>query len=121
MDSNQNNQPESAESGIKETHAEHTHTAHKPEQVEEKKPSIFSKIKLPSFKKKVQPIEGKPSIFTKLKNKLSEFARVIKIAKKPTKEEYIAIAKASAIGILVVGAVGFVIHMIVQLIQMVAG
>ena len=54
--------------------------------------------------------------FTKLKSFYNECIRVFKITKKPTKEEYKAIVKVSALGILVIGFIGFIIHMIKQLI-----
>ena len=53
--------------------------------------------------------------FTKLKTFYRECVRVFKITKKPTKDEYKAILKISGLGILVIGFIGFVIHMIKQL------
>jgi len=66
---------------------------------------------MPKFKPKEWP--------NKLKLKLKEYGRVLKITRKPTTPEFKAIVKASGIGILVVGAIGFLIHMIVQLLYMV--
>lgn len=50
--------------------------------------------------------------FTKLKTFYGECVRVFKITKKPTKEEFMAIVKVSALGILVIGFIGFLVHMI---------
>lgn len=42
--------------------------------------------------------------------------RVFKITKKPTKEEYKAIMKVSALGILLIGFIGFIVHFINQMV-----
>lgn len=42
--------------------------------------------------------------------------RVLKVARKPDKEEYFDLVKITALGILVIGAVGFVIVLVGQLI-----
>ncbi len=47
----------------------------------------------------------------KLQNKLNEYIRVLKLAKKPGKEEYMQVAKISAIGILLIGSIGFLIYL----------
>ena len=46
------------------------------------------------------------------RHKLREYWRVLRITKKPTGDEFQIIVKVSALGILVIGAIGFVIHMI---------
>lgn len=46
---------------------------------------------------------------TNLKSFYSECKRVFRITKKPTKKEYVAIVKVSALGILLIGFVGFLI------------
>ena len=55
-----------------------------------------------------------------LKESLDKFVkdskRVLKVSRKPDKAEYFDIAKITALGILVIGAVGFVIVIIGQLI-----
>lgn len=48
---------------------------------------------------------------------LKEWNRVIKLSRKPKKHEFVMIAKITGMGILVVGAVGFLIRMIIQLFQ----
>ena len=44
--------------------------------------------------------------------------RVLKVSRKPDKEEYFEFAKITALGILVIGVIGFVIVIIGQLIHL---
>lgn len=55
-------------------------------------------------------------MFQKIKRFLKECARVLKITKKPTREEFLTTVKVSGLGILIIGFLGFVIAMIKQLI-----
>ena len=50
-----------------------------------------------------------------LKSFVRECVRVVKITKKPTKEEYKNIVKISGLGILVIGMLGFLIQMLKRL------
>lgn len=79
-----------------------------------KKPELpdikLPKLYMPRFKPKEWP--------NKLKLKLKEYSRVLKITRKPTTAEFKATVKASGIGIIIIGVVGFIIHMIVQLLYM---
>lgn len=52
----------------------------------------------------------------KLKSFALECRRVLKITRKPTKQEFRTIVKASALGMAIVGAMGFIIHLIRQLL-----
>lgn len=45
-----------------------------------------------------------------------ESIRVLKITKKPTKEEFKSIVKVTGIGILIIGMIGFVIQLVRQLL-----
>ena len=45
-----------------------------------------------------------------------KYGRVLKMARKPTNEEYFRTAKIVGIGILAIGAVGFVIYLIKELL-----
>ena len=83
------------------------------EKSELKMPIDVSSIKMPSFK---MPEGG---IMNLIKRKLGEYKRVYSITKKPDRTEFTATVKASGLGILVIGVLGFIITMIVQLIQMV--
>ncbi len=53
----------------------------------------------------------------RLKSFYAECKRVFRITKKPTKEEYQAIVKVSGLGILLIGLLGFIIHVIDQFIK----
>ena len=46
---------------------------------------------------------------------MAKCARVLVVMRKPTKQEFKMIAQASALGILLMGAIGFLISMIVKL------
>jgi len=56
-------------------------------------------------------------MFTKLKILLQAYGRVLKITKKPSGLEFKAIIKVSAIGIALIGVIGFIIQIIYQLIR----
>ncbi len=46
---------------------------------------------------------------------LKNWDRVIKLSKKPRRDEFITISKITALGMLLVGFIGFVIRMVIQL------
>ena len=52
------------------------------------------------------------SIWLKLKSFINECVRVLRVTKKPDKVEFTTIVKVSALGILIIGLVGFVIQMV---------
>lgn len=54
----------------------------------------------------------KQSLWSKFKSFVNECIRVLKITKKPTKEEFKTISKISGLGILIIGLIGFIIHLI---------
>jgi protein transport protein SEC61 subunit gamma-like protein len=58
----------------------------------------------------------KESKLRKVKNFLKECRRILKVTKKPSREEYKTIVKVSAIGMGIVGLLGFLINMGKQLI-----
>jgi len=91
--------------------------ANSPPQEEQKSKPQFTNSKLQ------QLAEGKfymPKFhMPNLKEKFAEYGRVWKVTKKPDTEEFKAIVKASGLGIVVVGMVGFIIAMIVQVIKMI--
>jgi protein transport protein SEC61 subunit gamma-like protein len=49
-----------------------------------------------------------------IKEFLSKCVRVWKILKKPSKDEFLSVAKIAAIGILAIGLLGFFISVIMQ-------
>lgn len=44
--------------------------------------------------------------------KLSEYTRILKLARKPSKEEFTVIAKVAGAGILLIGFIGFLIYLV---------
>ena len=52
-----------------------------------------------------------------LKRKLLGYKRVLKLTKKPSMSEFKAVVKVTAIGALLVGAIGFAIHLIAIFIK----
>ncbi|MFH1276627.1 MAG: protein translocase SEC61 complex subunit gamma [Candidatus Woesearchaeota archaeon] len=53
---------------------------------------------------------------SKFKRFIKESIRVMRIIKKPGKEEYLTTVKVTGLGIAVIGALGFVIFLLRQLI-----
>ncbi len=51
------------------------------------------------------------SSFSKLKEFTHECKRVLTVTKKPSKDEFKTIVKAAGIGMMIIGAIGFVIQM----------
>ena len=56
--------------------------------------------------------EYKPTLMTRIKSLITEYARVLRVTKKPTSEEFKAIVKVSGIGMAIIGLIGFIIQMI---------
>ncbi|NIA03210.1 MAG: protein translocase SEC61 complex subunit gamma [Nitrospirae bacterium] len=44
--------------------------------------------------------------------KLSEYVRILKLTRKPSREEFKMIAKVSGAGLLLIGLIGFIIYFI---------
>ena len=59
----------------------------------------------------------KQSIFSKVKSFGLKFKRVFKLTKKPGKDELKIIVKVTGIGIAIIGAIGFFIHLIWKLLD----
>ncbi len=47
---------------------------------------------------------------------LSEYTRVLKLTRKPTREEFTVIAKVAGAGILLIGFIGFIIYLLITVI-----
>ncbi|HDM36141.1 MAG TPA: protein translocase SEC61 complex subunit gamma [Candidatus Syntrophoarchaeum butanivorans] len=47
---------------------------------------------------------------------INEYIRVLRLARKPTKEEFIMISKISGAGIILIGIVGFMIYVLLTLL-----
>lgn len=62
-------------------------------------------------------VEEKISILTKLGSFTKQCIRVWHLLKKPDKQEFLTISKVSAIGLGLVGLIGFIITMIMTYIN----
>lgn len=51
----------------------------------------------------------------RLKEFITECGRVLRVARKPSKQEYWTIAKVAGIGIMIIGLIGFLLHLIDRL------
>jgi protein transport protein SEC61 subunit gamma-like protein len=47
-----------------------------------------------------------------IKRKLEDYRRVLQIAKKPSREDYIDTARICAIGLVIIGVMGFLMYLI---------
>jgi protein translocase SEC61 complex gamma subunit, archaeal and eukaryotic len=47
---------------------------------------------------------------------LRSYLRVLKLTKKPSREEFLTIAKVAGIGILAVGAIGFIVYVLLTML-----
>jgi protein transport protein SEC61 subunit gamma-like protein len=56
-------------------------------------------------------------IISSVRSTIKGWDRVLKLSKKPRRGEFITITKVTGLGTIVVGAIGFLIRMIVQIIQ----
>ncbi len=54
--------------------------------------------------------------WSKTKDFMTECVRVLRITKKPDKEEFLTIVKVAGAGIIIIGLIGFILHMINQLL-----
>ncbi len=64
------------------------------------------------------PVNEQPPIVEenpgKVKRFIKECVRVLRITKKPSKEEYWTHAKVTALGIAIIGALGFIVFLLAQ-------
>jgi protein transport protein SEC61 subunit gamma and related proteins len=61
----------------------------------------------------MEPLEQKPN---KLKKFIKESIRVLRVTKKPNKDEYLGIVKVTGLGIAIIGTIGFLIFLGRQLL-----
>ncbi|MDD2777587.1 MAG: protein translocase SEC61 complex subunit gamma [Methanocellales archaeon] len=55
-------------------------------------------------------------------NKLSEYARILKLTRRPSREEFAMIAKIAGAGILLIGLISFLIYLVMTSIpQLIIG
>ncbi|MEE9474384.1 MAG: protein translocase SEC61 complex subunit gamma [Candidatus Hydrothermarchaeaceae archaeon] len=50
-----------------------------------------------------------------IQEKLKEWNRVIKLSRKPKRNEFVMIAKITGLGMVVIGTIGFIIRMLLQI------
>jgi len=58
-----------------------------------------------------------PGLFSKIKNKITQYKRVVNISRKPEKEEFISSVKITGTGIVLIGLIGFIIFLLYFLIR----
>lgn len=92
----------------------------KAEVPKEKKPPFWRRLKKPELPKRLvkqpQKIGGAaPSKGSKLKSFIVECKRVLRVTRKPDKQEFATIVKVSALGMAVIGVVGFLISLLKEL------
>ncbi|MBU1245431.1 MAG: protein translocase SEC61 complex subunit gamma [Nanoarchaeota archaeon] len=61
--------------------------------------------------------QEKRTVWSKFKSFVIQCRRVFRITKKPNKEEFKTIVKVSALGILIIGSMGFLIDLIWTLVK----
>lgn len=61
--------------------------------------------------------QTKVPLKTKISSGFSRYVRVWRLLKKPTMQEFKLISKVSALGILLIGALGFIISVLITLAQ----
>lgn len=55
-------------------------------------------------------------IRSKIEHKINEYRRVLRIANKPDREEFVMSAKITGAGMILIGAIGFVFYLIQNLL-----
>jgi protein transport protein SEC61 subunit gamma-like protein len=65
----------------------------------------------------MEQIEQKRNFVTKTKSFIIQCKRVLKITQKPSNEEFKIIVKVSGLGILLIGLIGFLIHVVWRLLE----
>jgi protein transport protein SEC61 subunit gamma-like protein len=50
-----------------------------------------------------------------IQEKLKEWNRVIKLSRKPRRSEFVMIAKITGLGMAIIGTIGFIIRMLLQI------
>jgi protein transport protein SEC61 subunit gamma-like protein len=61
-------------------------------------------------------MEEKATLFVRFKQFVAECMRVLKVTKKPNSFEFKTIVKVSAIGIAILGLIGFILYFLKELI-----
>lgn len=61
-------------------------------------------------------MEPQPEKQNRVKRFIKETARVLRITKKPNKDEFLSLVKVTGLGIFLIGLIGFILHIIKQLL-----
>ncbi len=48
---------------------------------------------------------------------LKDWNRVIRLSRKPKRHEFVMVAKVTGVGIIIIGLIGFMIRMVIQIFQ----
>ena len=51
-----------------------------------------------------------------ISNTIKQYIRVLKLARRPSMEEFLTISKVAGAGIVLIGVIGFIIYMVMVLI-----
>ena len=49
--------------------------------------------------------------------KIKEYRRIMKMTRRPTREEFIQVSKVSALGIVIIGFIGFAIFLLMDFVN----
>lgn len=93
----------------------------KPEVPKEEKPVEKPEIKTEKKKEKKTKKPKGPGIFSRIKNKIVQYKRVMNIARKPERDEFMLSLKVIVSGILLLGFIGFIIFLIFYLPRILVG
>ncbi|OFV68741.1 protein translocase SEC61 complex subunit gamma [Methanosarcinales archaeon] len=52
----------------------------------------------------------------KVSDTINEYIRVLKLARKPTREEFLMISKIAGAGMLLIGLIGFIIYLLITVL-----
>lgn len=56
------------------------------------------------------------NISARVSETINEYLRVLKLARKPTREEFIMISKIAGAGLILIGVLGFIIYLLVTVL-----
>ncbi len=65
----------------------------------------------------MQELHQRQSLWSRLRSFALQSRRVLRVTKKPTMEEFKIILKISAIGVSVIGAIGFIVFLVAEFIR----
>jgi protein translocase SEC61 complex gamma subunit len=86
------------------------------EENQESKPQENVSHSNKEHKHKTEKPKG-PGLFTKLKGKIAQYQRVVSIARKPEKDEFVSSVKITGTGMILIGMIGFVIFLLYFLVR----